>query len=195
MKNLTEKQQEIIADIMNEFIKTNEEKKIIKKGALLRIDELVEQRDIDLDNRYELELYNKSMFNDFISFVDDTIDTLNNELIDYGLKAFRFKYENVERHLDYIHLYIDLIDNANTTIQGNGDTNNFSNKYISVKARNRIVDVSFKSGIPSISRYKQFAGFSIQNHYGTSEREYATIEDFALNSDLRNRINNFIKNK
>jgi hypothetical protein len=195
MANLTEKQQTIIADITNEFIRVNADKKPIKKGALLRIDELVQQRDIDIENRYEIELYNKSMFNDFVSFVDDTIDTLNNELIDYGLKSFRFKDNNVERHLQHMYFYIDLIDNANTTIQGNGDKNNFSRYFISIVARNLLLPVSFKSDIQSIYKYKMFNGFSVPDDYGSWGAGYKTIEDLALNSSLRNRINNFVKYK
>jgi hypothetical protein len=196
MTNLTEKQQTIIADITNEFIKVNADKKTIKKGSLLRIYELVGQRDIDLENRYEIELYNKSMFVDFVSLVDDAIDTLNEELIDYGLKAFRFKDENVKQNLEYIYFYIDLIDNANTTIQGNGNSNNFSKYFIRLVAKNKLVSVGFKSGISSIYKYKMFNGFAVIDEYGSwGVAAYKTIEDLALNSDLRNRINNFVKYK
>jgi hypothetical protein len=196
MTNLTEKQQTIIADITNEFIRVNAEKKPIKKGALLRIDELVQQRDIDIENRYEIELYNKSMFVDFVSLVDDAIDTLNNELIDYGLKSFRFKGENVKQNLEYMYFYIDFIDNANTTIQGNGSSNNFSKYYIRLVAKNKLVSVGFKSGISSIYKYKMFNGFAVIDDWGSwGVAAYKTIEDLALNSDLRNRINNFVKNK
>jgi len=196
MANLTEKQQTIIADITNEFIRVNAEKKPIKKGTLLRIDELVQQRDIDIENRYEIELYNKSMFVDFVSLVDDAIDTLNNELIDYGLKAFRFKGENVNQNLQYLYFFIDLIDNANTTIQGNGSSNNFSKYHIRLVAKNKLVSLGFKSGIPSIYKYKMFNGFAVIDDYGSwGPAAYKTIEDLALNSDLRNRINNFVKYK
>ena len=43
MKNLTDKQQTILADITNEFIKINEEKKNRPKGSLFDIDGLLGQ--------------------------------------------------------------------------------------------------------------------------------------------------------
>jgi hypothetical protein len=94
-----------------------------------------------------------------------------------------------------MYFYIDLIDNANTTIQGNGDKNNFSRYFISIVARNLLLPVSFKSDIQSIYKYKMFNGFSVPDDYGSWGAGYKTIEDLALNSSLRNRINNFVKYK
>tara|TARA_R110000868_G_scaffold224763_1_gene476934 strand:+ start:226 stop:765 length:540 start_codon:yes stop_codon:yes gene_type:complete len=89
MKNLTEKQQTIIANITNEFAKINEEKKNRPKGGLFDIDGLLGQREADIEERYQIERNNEFYDEIFQTKIQEDMDTLNIDLRQLGLRAWR----------------------------------------------------------------------------------------------------------
>lgn len=179
MNNLTEKQELIIAEITNEFNKINEEKKKSNKGGLLKLNELVEQKDNDLESRKIIELNNEACFKNFLCIVDDSIEKLNDELLDYGLKAYKLpKNYTAQSSLNGIYFYIDLISYSN------GEK---SSKYgIRIKAENEVVYQTFKSNIEGIQKYVNFRGFKLEGSYTFA---YKNIEEFVEKSSVRNNIN------
>lgn len=89
MNNLTEKQQLIISDITNEFTKINEEKKNRPKGGLFDIDGLLGQREADIEERYQIERNNEFYDEILTAKISEDMDTLNIDLKELGLRAFR----------------------------------------------------------------------------------------------------------
>jgi hypothetical protein len=180
MKNLTEKQQLIIEEITSEFNKINEEKKKLKKGTLLKLNEIVEQKENDLELRKTIELHNEAFFKNFLCIVDDAINKLNSELLDYGLIAFKNSNHkfNAKHNLSGISIYIDKIDYANQ---------NKTSKYgITIRAINETFYKTFESKIEGIEKYVNFQGFKSADSYGGA---YKNIEEFAEKSSLRANLN------
>jgi hypothetical protein len=80
MKNLTEKQQTIIAEITSEFAKINEEKATRKIGGLIDVDTLLFERDKDIEYRKQIEIENKIAKEKFYDTIKNHIDRLNEDL-------------------------------------------------------------------------------------------------------------------
>jgi hypothetical protein len=107
MKNLTEKQQTIIADITKEFIKINEEKKKRPKGSFFDIDGLLGQREADIEERFQIERNNKFYDEILKTKIQEDMDMLNIDLKELGLRAWR-----QSNWADWVRGYvIDTIDN------------------------------------------------------------------------------------
>lgn len=89
MKNLTEKQEIIIADITNEFIKINEEKNNRPKGGLFDINGLLGQREADIEERFQIERNNRFYDEILKTKIKEDMDMLNIDLRELGLRAWQ----------------------------------------------------------------------------------------------------------
>ena len=169
MKNLTDKQQTIIADITNEFIKINEEKSKRKKGGLIDLDSLLLERESDLDLRKSIELNNRINLDKLNQILNDDADKLNEDLADYNLIA------RIEKKNAYF-IVIEELTRANKNVD-NSIWINYS-QYMN--------HINFKSKIEGIY---QKEGYYIA--YGSLT--YKSIEDFVKSEyfieNLRKLIN------
>jgi hypothetical protein len=172
MKNLTEKQQTIIADITNEFVKINEEKSKRKKGSLIDIDALLFERNRDLELKKNIELMNRINSDKFNQRINDDVIKLNEDLVDFNLVA--------KQEENYI-----IIDEP---CRPKSKVNN----SIYIKYRKEHIYKTFKSQIEGI--YLITDEFSIE---GTNNI-YASIEEYIkesnFNGSLRTLINTTINN-
>jgi hypothetical protein len=169
MKNLTEKQQTIIADITNEFVKINEEKSKRKKGGLIDLDSLLLERESDLDLRKSIELNNRINLDKLNQILNDDADKLNEDLADYNLIA------RIEKKNAYF-IVIEELTRANKNVDNS----------IWINYTQYMNHINFKSKIEGI--YKK-EGYYIA--YGSLT--YKSIEDFVKSEyfieNLRKLIN------
>jgi hypothetical protein len=174
MKNLTDKQQTIIADITTEFVKINEEKSKRKKGGLIDIDALLLERESDLDLRKSIELTNRINFGKFNQRLNDDANKLNEDLADFNLVA-----RIDESKGDIVIETLKPIENRN--------------KYIWIKYYKVHSYINFKSQIEGI--YKVTDSYYIELGGNAT---YKSIEDVVksenFNSKLRELINITITN-
>ena len=191
-KELTDKQQSIIEDITNEFIKINENKKQRKSGGLLNLENFVYEKQDDMENRENIATFNNAKFKEILLIVDEAIDTLNNELPDYGLMAYRYPNLRWEDNLNSIYFYIDTKENAETNInRDRTDGFHKSSRYsISLWAKNKIETITFKSNIDSICQFETYLGVGLASSY---ERIYPTIEEFCADKSFRKGLQSYIK--
>ena len=168
-KELTDKQQSIIEDITNEFIKINENKKQRKSGGLLNLEEFIYEKQDDMEERTFIASFNNAKFKETLSIVDEAIETLNDELLDYGLMAYRYPNLKWEDYLSSIYFYIDTKEVAEYNMKR--DTNNSSHgstKYaISLSAKSQVKAINFKSRIASICLFEKYIGMGIASQYET----------------------------
>ena len=85
MNKLTNKQQDILNEITNEFTKINEERQKPKGKSLLGLEDMLDQRNKDLEKLEEIKAINKARKETYKQIVIDAIDKLNEELGSHGL--------------------------------------------------------------------------------------------------------------
>jgi hypothetical protein len=135
MNNLTENQQTIINQITNEFKKINDEYRV-HEGGLIDLSPIIKELNEDKIRRKEIEVQNITNTNIFLQNVNKDIQRINDDLIKYGLIAFKM-YESTIRIATQkefnkigpsnVNYYTDIrcIQNANT-IYFNSKINNIS---------------------------------------------------------------------
>jgi hypothetical protein len=191
-KNLTEKQTLIIEEITNEFVKINEQKKVRKSGALFNFGEYLNQIEEDEEAKSLIKLHNKAQFKNFVQIVDDAIDTLNNELTDYGLMAYRFNINDMKNmSLSRIPIYIDLTEFAKyNTSKKPEESFKLSEYRINIEAKAKTEYINFKSGIEGICKYIEFSHF--ESGYSGEKR---TIEEIAKYQMVTDKLQKYIREK
>jgi hypothetical protein len=174
MKNLTEKQELIIADITNEFIKINEEKKNRPKGGLFDIYGLLSQREADIEERYQIERNNQFYDQILQTKIQEDMDILNIDLIQLGLRAWR-----PLTWADWVRGFvIDTIENSERDYHFD---KNIKVNYNLIKKLK-----TFESNIPQIEQYEK-------NHkIGWENYSYENIKDFATHDWVINNIKELI---
>jgi hypothetical protein len=184
MKNLTEKQQTIIAEITSEFVKINEEKATRKIGGLLDVDTLLFERDRDIEYRKQIEIENRIAKEKFHNVVKSDMDRLNEDLQHLKLYA-DYPYDDKNRFC------IDIIDRQFK----NGRKMDMINckDILSFEYTQDRKHIGFKSEIDNIS--KLLDTYKIIFYYGSYEHtniESALKDDFAQRyiKNLINKANN-----
>jgi hypothetical protein len=167
MKNLTEKQELILAEITNEFVKINEEKSKRKKGTLIDIDALLLERESDLDLRKSIELTNRINFGKFNQRLNDDADKLNEDLADFNLVA------RIDESKGNIIIETKPIGNQNKSIWI---------KYYKVHSY-----ITFKSQIDGI--YKVTDNYYIELGGNVT---YKSIEDVVKSPNFNDRLRQLI---
>ena len=168
MKNLTEKQQTIIADITNEFIKINQEKATRKIGGLLDVNALLFQRDEDMEWRKQIEIENKINNEKFLNAIKTDMDRLNEDLQYINLYADYCYTDNKKRYgINIIGRAMNLIDFKD---------------ILEIEYSQDYKCIGFKSEIGTI--YKYLDTYTIQFYYGG--HKHNNIES-ALKDDLAER--------
>jgi hypothetical protein len=176
MKNLTEKQELIIADITSEFIKINEEKKNRPKGGLFDIDGLLGQREADIEERLQIERNNEFYDEILQTKIQDDMDFLNIDLKQMGLIATRQKnWGSWVRGFQ-----IDTIENFERGYFG------LSDDTISLKYRLIGNTKYFVSGISSIQEYKN------QHSIESCNRFFSNLQQFAKEGNVIGSIKRLI---
>jgi hypothetical protein len=174
MKNLTENQELLLAEITNEFLKINQEKATRKIGGLLDVDTLLFERDMDIEYRNQIEIENKIAKEKFNNVLKSDMDRLNEDLDNFNLIA----------RIDTKTANFIVIEEL-TKVNKNLDTS------IWIKYSQYMNYINFKSKIEGIWQKK---GFYIEYANVT----YKSIEDFVkneyFNEKLRILINNTIIN-
>jgi hypothetical protein len=182
MKNLTEKQQTIIANITNEFAKINQEKATRKIGGLLDVDTLLFERDKDIEYRKQIEIENKIAKEKFYNVVKNDIDRLNEDLKHLKLYA-DYPYD------DYRDRFcIDIIDRQFRSGARKMDLINCKD-ILSFEYTQDKKHISFKSEIGNI--YKLLDTYQIIFYYNSNKHtniESALKDDFAQRY-IKNLIN------
>lgn len=189
---LTDKQQSIIKDITNEFIQINEKKKQRKSGGLLNLENFIYEKQDDMEDRENIATFNNAKFKETLLIVDEAIETLNTELLDYGLMAYRYPNLRWENNLSSIYFYIDTKENAETNINRDR-TEGFhkSSRYsISLWAKNKTKTITFKSNIEAICQFETYLGIGLASSY---ERTYPTIDEFCADKNFRGGLQSYIK--
>ena len=191
-KELTDKQQSIIEDITNEFIKINENKKQRKSGGLLNLEEFIYEKEDDMEERTFIASFNNAKFKETLSIVDEAIETLNDELLDYGLIAYRYPNLEWQNNLSLIYFYIDTKEVAENNMKRDRDNSSHgSTKYcISLSAKSQVKAINFKSRIASICQFEKYIGMGIASQY---ERTYPTIEEFCADKTFKEKLQYYIK--
>lgn len=174
MNNLTENQQKIITNIITEFSKINEEKNNKPKGKLFDIDGLLGQRDADIEERYQIELNNKFYDEILQTNIELDMETLNLDLKELGLRAFR-----PINWSEWVRGYvIDTIERFDYGYQGEDS--------ISVKYTLLSTPKFFKSGISYIMECKNQHNIEFCNY------SVANIEEFAKHHKTIDKIKTLI---
>lgn len=174
MKNLTEKQEQIIAEITSEFLKINTEKASKPVGSLFDIDAIVGQREADIEERYQIHLDNEFFKEYLTEVVKNDMDKLNEDLKPLGLVSYKPKNWH-----EGTHFVIDTFQQS-----ANGYT---SDNSLRLSYRLKSKSVCFKSNIESINQYSK--EYEIGSYiYSHIERKWANIEDFAKDSSVIDRI-------
>jgi hypothetical protein len=174
MKNLTEKQQTLIADITSEFIKINEEKKNRPKGGLFDINGLLGQREADIEERFQIERNNQFYDEILQTKIQEDMDVLNIDLIQLGLRAWR-----PSTWADWVRGFvIDTIENFEKDYHND---KNITIKYILIKK-----EKSFESGISFINECENNHKIEWNNY------RYTTIKAFATHKDVIDNIKQLI---
>lgn len=88
MNNLTENQQSIINQITNEFKKINDEYRV-HEGGLIDLSGIIKEFNEDKIRRSEIEVQNNINKNIFLENVNKDIKRINDDLVKYGLIAFK----------------------------------------------------------------------------------------------------------
>jgi hypothetical protein len=188
-KNLTEKQTLIINEITNEFVKINEQKKVRKSGALFNFGEYISQIEEDEETRDIVRLHNEAQFRGFQQIVDDAIDTLNNELTDYGLMAYRFNVKDMKCGLGRIPFYIDLTDYAKFNVNKKPNENTKASVYqLQIDAMAKTEYVNFNSRIDGLYKYIEFSHF--ESGYSGQRK---TIEELANCQSITDKLQKYIR--
>ena len=166
MKNLTEKQQTIIADITNEFIKINQEKATRKIGGLLDVNALLFQRDEDMEWRKQIEIENRIAQEKFYDLIKSDMDRLNEDLQHLNLYADYPYNDDKKRYcINVIGRKMDLIN---------------YNDILTFEYTQHWKYVDFKSNIDGIS--KKLDTYKIKFFHSSAEHsniESALKDDFA----------------
>jgi hypothetical protein len=174
MKNLTEKQQTIIADITKEFIKINEEKKKRPKGSFFNIDGLLGQKEADIEERFQIEGNNKFYDEILKTKIQEDMDLLNIDLKELELRAFR-----PSNWADWVRGYI--IDTINNFERGFGDS-----RSIIVKYRLFTKTKYFESGIEYIKES------SNKHNIESCSKFFNNLEEFAKDQNVIGNIKKLI---
>lgn len=179
MKNLTEKQQTIIAEITSEFAKINQEKATRKIGGLLDVDMLLFERDRDIEYRRQIEIENRIAKEKFHNVVKSDMDRLNEDLQHLKLYADYLYDDDKKRYgINTIGRAMNLIDFKDI----------LSFEYTQDKKH-----ISFKSEIGNI--YKFLDTYEIMFYYNSNKHtniESALKDDFAQRY-IKNLINTLNK--
>jgi uncharacterized FlaG/YvyC family protein len=172
MKNLTEKQQTIIAEITSEFAKINQEKATRKTGGLLDVDTLLFERDQDIEWRKKIEIENRIAKEKFMDAVKRDMDRLNEDLKHLKLYA-DYPYDD-----DKNRFCIDIIDRKFRS----GKKMDLLNckDILSFEYTQDYKNIGFKSNIDTI--YKYLDTYKIKFYYNSTEHtniESALKDEFA----------------
>jgi len=180
MKNLTEKQQMIIANITSEFSKINQEKKNRPKGTLFDIEGLLGQKEADTEQRYQIHLDNEFYEEMLKEIIENDMEQLNVDLKELGLTTFIPKIWGASYH----SFCID-------TIHQKENSGNYSDNSIILRYRLKSKIVSFESRIPSIEqKIKEYQiGCYVNSH---TESFYSNIEEFAADKPVIEKIKRLI---
>jgi hypothetical protein len=176
MKNLTEKQELILAEITNEFVKINEEKKNRPKGSLFDIDGLLSQKESDIEDRQQIEVNNLLYEEMLKSAMQDDMNKLNDDLNEYGLCA----YIPINWKKDGNSFVID-------TIKRKDDSGYHSESSIDLRYKLEYAWISFESGISSIEKKSQKYKLSCYV-FSNTERFYNNINEFAKDTIIIDKI-------
>lgn len=170
MKNLTEKQQTIIADITKEFIKINEEKKKRPKGSFFDIDGLLGQREADIEERYQIERNNEFYDEILKTKIQEDMDSLNIDLKELGLRA----WQPLTWAIWVRGFVIDTIENF--------ERDYHFDKNIIVKYRLFTKTKIFKSGISYIEESSNKHNIECRSKF------YCNLEEFAKDTNVIDNI-------
>jgi hypothetical protein len=178
MKNLTEKQQTIIAEITNEFLKINQEKATRKIGGLLDVDTLLFERDKDIEYRKQIQIENKIVKEKFYDTIKSHIDRLNEDLQYLNLYAdYCYEDDKTRYGINIIGLPMNLVDYKD---------------ILKFEYKQDYKHIGFKSEIGTI--YKYLDTYEITFYYNSTKHtciESALKDDFAQRyiKNLINKIN------
>ena len=136
MSNLTQNQQDIITQITNEFKKINDDYRAYE-GGLIDLSRIVNELNQDKIRRSEIEVQNSINKNIFIENVNKDIQRMNDDLVKYGLIAFKV-YESTIRIA--IQREFNKIDSSNVSY------------YIDIKCRQNTETIYFNSKINNIAK-------------------------------------------
>ena len=175
MKNLTEKQETILAQITSEFIKINEEKKNRPKGSLFDIDGLLGQREADIEERYQIERNNEFYDEILQTNIQLDMDMLNIDLKELGLRAWR-----PSSYSKWVRGYV--IDTMENFERG------YDNYSENIKLTYRLISKSkhFKSGISCITECENKHNIESCDFY------FDNIESFSKYHRIIDRIKKLI---
>lgn len=176
MQNLTEKQETIIANIMNEFAKINEEKNNRPKGSLFDIDDFLYQKESDIEDRQQIEVNNLLCEEILNSAMQDDMKKLNDDLNEYGLAA----YIPINWKIDGNSFIID-------TIKRRDNSGYNSDNSIALRYRLEYSWISFKSRISSIEKKSEKYKIGCYVTPNT-ERFYNSINEFAKDTIVIEKI-------
>ena len=178
MKNLTEKQQTIIANITNEFAKINEEKKNRPKGGLFDIDGLLGQREADIEERYQIERNNEFYDEILQTQIKEDMDVLNIDLRQLGLRAWQPSTWG-----KWVRGFvIDTIENFERDYHFG---ENINVKYLIINKSK-----SFESGIPYIQECENKHKIECNNYHYSNIKSFATHNEVIYNiKKLINKTN------
>ena len=180
MQNLTENQKQLIQELTNEFISINLEKTKKKKGNLFDIDGLLQQKNLDLELRNEIELKNKIIREKLFEIVENDTNKLNEDLKELGLIAFQPK--NWHKGYDIV---INTIEKYNR-YEGRSIDKSIRISY-SIPGKTK----RFESKIGSIDEL--INEYTIEHGYGSNPPKYTSIENLVKDqyfmSNLKELIN------
>jgi hypothetical protein len=166
MKNLTEKQQTIIAEITSEFVKINQEKATRKIGGLLDVDTLLFERDRDIEYRRQIEIENRIAKEKFHNVVKSDMDRLNEDLQHLKLYAdYLYDDDKKQYGINTIGRAMNLIDFKD---------------ILSFEYTQDYKNIGFKSEIGTI--YKYLDTYTIKFYYDSTKHtniESALKDEFA----------------
>ena len=180
MKNLTENQQMIIANITSEFAKINQEKKNRPKGKLFDIEGLLGQKQADTEQRYQIELDNQFYEEMLKEIMKNDMEELNIDLKELGLTTF------IPHNWD---------KNGNSfcidTIYQKENSGYYSDGSIRLSYQLKSKGISFESRIPRIEqKSKEYQiGCYVNPH---TESFFSNIEEFAEDKSVIEKIKRLI---
>ena len=175
MENLTEKQNQIIANITSEFAKINEEKKNRPMGGLFDIDGLLGQREADIEEKYQIERNNEFYDEILQEKIKKDMDILNNDLKQLGLRAWQ-----PTTWSEWVRGFvIDIIENFER---------DYYSSHESIVLKYRLLNTTkyFESGISYISECQN------KHNIESCSFMFDNIEEFAKNKNVIEKIKKLI---
>lgn len=181
MQNLTNKQQNIILQITNEFTRINEQKALPLNSNLFDIDSLLSQRDSDIEDRSQIEFDNLYYDELLSSIIEQDIEKINLSLVSIGLCCFTPSHW----HQTGKTFVIDTLYQKSKGTYGDNKIA-FEYKLITKEIRfnSRLSPIDKKSNEYVICSYVS----------SNTEAKFKSIEEFAKDERIIDKLKNLINN-